>query len=1046
MPETSAFNEANYENAVVSLLESIGYTHLYGPDIERDYHNPLYLGAGTLIEDQIRRINPKAHTDAIEEAVKKLTLFQLGTLVQKNKTFIDYLQNGVEATYQDKGQTKTDIIRLIDYANPDNNTFHVINQWTVIENENKRPDIVVFVNGLPLVVVELKSCMREETDISHGYRQLKNYMRLIPSLFVYNTFCIISDLSHSRVGTITSDFDRYVDWKTINGDYEETKYALYHVLFEGMLEPNRFLDIIKHFILFSQDTPEDIKILAGYHQYFAVKKAVESTLRASGYSQKPKRHSNIKSGFPVDGLMAAESMPEYGKEKPDGKGGVFWHTQGSGKSLSMVFYTGLMQEVMNSPTFIVLTDRNNLDDQLFEQFSACKDFLRQTPEQATDRKNLHDILNNRQANGIFFTTMQKFEESGEPLSKRRNIIVMADEAHRSQYGLTEKVNKDGKIITGTARIIRDSLPNATFIGFTGTPISTKDHNTREVFGDYIDIYDMTQSVEDGATKPVYYESRVINLGLNEDILRKIDETYELMAANADEKDIARSKKELGSMEAILNAPQTIESLCKDIIGHYEDNRENLLTGKALLVCYSRSIAINVYQKILELRPAWTEKVKVVMTAGNDDPEEWGKIIGNKTYKKDLAKKFKDNDDPMKIAIVVDMWLTGFDVPSLATMYVYKPMSGHNLMQAIARVNRVFKDKEGGLVVDYIGIAAALKAAMNDFTKRDRANYGDTDIAKTALPKFIEKLQVCGELFHGFDYSAFMNTSDDAERAKTITGGINFILGKDEETQKQFRKEALLLKQAKTLCQSLLDKNQRYESAYFEAVRVATSRITEHGKLSFTEINNQINELLRQSIKSEGVINLFDGAKEDFSLFDPKFLEEIARMKEKNLAAELLRKLISEQVRVFNRTDTVQAEKFSERMKKLMNAYRNGLLSNADVIDELKKMAADIASAHKEGDDLGLTSEELAFYHAITKPDAVKDFYSNDQLREMTRELTDMLRNSRTIDWQIKKSARAGMRMAVKKLLKKYKYPPEGMEDAIQTVISQCELWTDETAD
>ncbi|GHV83723.1 hypothetical protein AGMMS50212_10630 [Spirochaetia bacterium] len=551
------FNEANYENAVVSLLESIGYTHLYGPDIERDYHNPLYLGAGTLIEDQIRRINPKAHADAIEEAVKKLTLFQLGTLIQKNKTFMDYLQNGVEATYQDKGQTKTDIIRLIDYANPDNNTFHVINQWTVIENENKRPDIVVFVNGLPLVVVELKSCMREETDISHGYRQLKNYMREIPSLFVYNAFCIISDLSHSRVGTITSDFDRYVDWKTINGDYEETKYALYHVLFEGMLEPNRFLDIIKHFILFSQDTPEDIKILAGYHQYFAVKKAVESTLRASGCSQKPKRQSNIKSGFTADGLMAAESIPEYGKEKPDGKGGVFWHTQGSGKSLSMVFYTGLMQEVMNSPTFIVLTDRNNLDDQLFEQFSACKDFLRQTPEQATYRKNLHDILNNRQANGIFFTTMQKFEESGEPLSKRRNIIVMADEAHRSQYGLTEKVNKDGKIVTGTARIIRDSLPNATFIGFTGTPISTKDHNTREVFGDYIDIYDMTQSVEDGATKPVYYESRVINLGLNEDILRRIDETYELMAANADEKDIARSKKELGNMEAILNAPQAL---------------------------------------------------------------------------------------------------------------------------------------------------------------------------------------------------------------------------------------------------------------------------------------------------------------------------------------------------------------------------------------------------------------------------------------------------------------------------------------------------------
>ncbi|GMO64810.1 MAG: type I restriction endonuclease subunit R [Treponemataceae bacterium] len=1015
------FNEANYENAVISLLESLGYTHLYGPDIERDYHNPLYMDAFT---DQISRINPSAHKDAIAEAIKKLTLFQLGTLVQKNKTFMDYLQNGVEATYQDKGQTQTDIIRLIDYDNPDNNAFHAINQWTVVENENKRPDIVVFVNGLPLVVVELKSCMREDTDISHGYRQLKNYMRLIPSLFVYNAFCITSDLIETKAGTITSGLDRYTSWKTpINdsGDYEETQYALYHVLFEGMLEPQKFLDIIKHFILFSQDTPEDVKILAGYHQYFAVKKALESTRRAF---------------------------------QSNGKGGVFWHTQGSGKSLSMVFYAGLMQEVMNSPTFIVLTDRNNLDDQLFEQFSACKDFLRQTPEQATDRKNLRDILNNRQANGIFFTTMQKFEESGEPLSTRRNIIVMADEAHRSQYGLTEKVGKDGKIVTGAARVIRDSLPNATFIGFTGTPISSKDKNTREVFGDYIDIYDMTQSVEDGATKPVYYESRVINLGLKEDILRKIDETYELMAANADEKDIERSKRELGNMEAILNAPQTIESLCKDIISHYEDNRQNLLTGKAMLVCYSRQIAINVYHKILELRPAWTEKVKIVMTAGNNDPEEWGEIIGNKTYKKDLAKKFKDNEDPMKIAIVVDMWLTGFDVPSLATMYVYKPMSGHNLMQAIARVNRVFsrknengitEDKEGGLVVDYIGIAAALKAAMNDFTKRDRANYGDTDISKTALPKFIEKLQVCGDIFHGFDYSAFMNTDDDAERAKTITGGINFILGKNEETQKQFRKEALLLKQAKTLCQSLLDKNQRYESAYFEAIRVAVSRITEHGKLSFAEINKQINELLQQSIKSEGVINLFDGAKENFSLFDPTFLEEIARMKEKNLAAELLRKLISEQVRIFNRTDTVQAEKFSERMQKLMNAYRNGLITNADVIDELKNMATDIAAAHKEGDDLGLTSEELAFYHAITKPEAVRDFYTNDQLREMTHELSDMLRNSRTIDWQKKTAARAGMRMAVKRLLKKYKYPPDGMEDAITTVIKQCEVWTDENA-
>jgi type I restriction enzyme R subunit len=821
-----------------------------------------------------------------------------------------------------------------------------------------------------------------------------------------------------------------VDWKTIDGNYEETRYARYDVLFNGMLEPSRLLDILKHFILFSQDTPEDKKILAGYHQYFAVRKAVESTHHAT---------------------------------KTDGKGGVFWHTQGSGKSLSMVFYAGLLQQALDSPTIVVITDRNDLDDQLYTQFAACKDFLRQTPVQATCRKlskeykeaiakgekrkleiGLKDYLLERQANGIIFTTMQKFEESPGPLSKRRNIIVMADEAHRSQYELVEKVKKDGSVKIGFARLVRDSLPNATFIGFTGTPLSSKDRNTREVFGDYIDIYDMTQAVEDGATRPVYYESRVMNLGLNEDMLRQIDATYELLALNANEQDIERSKKELGRMEAILAAPETIDTLCRDIIDHYEDGRENLLTGKAMIVSYSRSIAMQIYRKILELRPGWTEKVKVVMTSGNNDPEDWRKVIGNKTYKKELARKFKDNDDPMKIAIVVDMWLTGFDIPSLATMYVYKPMSGHNLMQAIARVNRVFKDKEGGLVVDYVGIARALKEAMNDYTVRDRKNYGEMDIAQTALPKFEEKLQVCGELFHGFDYSAFMQEqNDDKLRADLIAGGINFIMGQDEDAQKLFTKEALLLRQAKTLCQSLLDKTRRLESAYFEAVRVALSRISGPRKLSFKEINEQINEMLKQSIRSEGVINLFTDKSEDFSLFDPAFLEEVGKMKEKNLAAELLKKLLSEQITTYQRTNLVQAEKFSERMQRIMNAYRNGQLTNAEVIEELRKMAADIAKARQEGDELGLSSEELAFYDAITKPEAVKDFFSNEQLCEMTRELTDTLQKSRTIDWQKKDSARAQMRVLVKRLLKKYEYPPEGMEDAIQTVMAQCEKWADE---
>ena len=653
--------------------------------------------------------------------------------------------------------------------------------------------------------------------------------------------------------------------------------------------------------------------------------------------------------------------------------------------------------------------------------------------------------------------MQKFEESNEALSERRNIIVMADEAHRGQYGLNEKVvvkQKDNgeveaKTVIGTARIIRDTLPNATYIGFTGTPISTKDRSTREVFGDYIDIYDMTQAVEDGATRPVYYESRVIHLKLDENTLHLIDNEYDIMADNADPYVIEKSKKELGQMEAILGADQTINSLVNDILDHYENYRENILTGKAMIVAYSRPIAMKIYKRILELRPAWTEKIAVVMTQGNNDPEEWREIIGNKAHKDDMARKFKDNNSPLKIAIVVDMWLTGFDVPSLATMYVYKPMAGHNLMQAIARVNRVFKDKEGGLIVDYVGIAAALKQAMNDYTARDKKNYGDTDVSKAAYPKFLEKLSICRDLFHGFSYEKFM-TGSDLDRAKLISGGVNFILGKsvaeyelpgNEKTQNVFIKEALLLKQALSLCSSLIDEKTRMEAAFFESVRTMTVRLVSGGtgkKFTLPEVNERINELLKHSIKSEGVINLFSNVQTEFSLFDPKFLEEVANMKEKNLAVELLKKLIAEQVSVYRRTNIVKSEKFSEIIQSAMNRYLNGMLTNEEVIQELLKLAKDIAAAAAEGEKLGLTADELAFYDALTKPQAIKDFYEHDELIAITKELTDLLRKNRTIDWQKKESARAGMRRLVKRLLKKHKYPPEGMDDAVQTVMSQCE--------
>ena len=1029
-----AFAEDNYENSVIQLFMSMGYNYLYGPEVERDYHSPLY---DVELEESIRRINTGIPEDAIQDALFRLRNIEIGELAQKNEVFMDYLQNGIGARYYENGEERSDIVRLIDYEKPQNNSFIVANQWTFIENCNKRPDVILFINGLPLVLIELKSPSREDTDVSEAYRQLRNYMIDIPTMFVYNAICVMSDHLTSKAGTITAGEDRFMEWKTKDGSYEDTQEAKFDTFFEGMFEQERLLDIIKNFICFSNDGLERVKILAAYHQYFAVKKAIESTRKAV---------------------------------VTDGKGGVFWHTQGSGKSLSMVFYAHLLQEALDSPTIVVLTDRNDLDDQLYGQFSRCRSFLRQTPVQADKRKlseqdiernkhlrkgdkpiiGLKDWLEGRTANGIIFTTMQKFEESEEALSTRRNIIVMADEAHRGQYGLEEKVDsKTGKIIVGAARIIRNSLPNATYIGFTGTPISLKDRNTREVFGDYIDVYDMTQSVEDGATRPVYYESRVIKLHLDEETLKRIDAEYEVMANNAEPEVVEKSKRELGQMEALLGNDATIDSLVKDILDHYENNREHLLTGKAMIVAYSRPIAMKIYDRILELRPDWTEKVAVVMTSGNNDPEEWRKVIGNKSYKEELARRFKDNGSPLKIAIVVDMWLTGFDVPSLATMYVYKPMSGHNLMQAIARVNRVYGDKEGGLVVDYIGIAAALKQAMNDYTKRDKKNYGDPDIGKVAYTKFLEFLSICRDLFHGYDYSHF-TTGTDLDRARTISGGVNFIIARGKEEDKDtFEKQALMLHQSLSLCSSLVEEELRLEAAFFESVRVLVLRLANKGggnKISLPEMNRRVNELLKQSIKSDGVINLFSDINEEFSLFDPKFLAEVAKMREKNIAVEILKKLIEEQVSVYRRTNVVKSEKFSEIMQMAMNRYLNGMLTNEQVIEELLNIAKDIARAKDEGNSMGLTADELAFYDALVKPQAIKDFYENDELIAITKELTDTLRKNKTIDWQRRESARAKMRLLIKKLLKKHKYPPEGMEDAVKTVMTQCELWTDNVMD
>ena len=1022
---TRFFNEDAFEQGVIEHLSvKHGYEHLYGPDVPRstDAFDDAFLP--DVIEQALMATNPGINRRAIDAAIVCLKEIEGNSLIAKNAVFMDMLQNGVEARWFDGKDDRTDIVKLVDFDSPENNTFHVVNQWTYIERgTNKRPDIIVFVNGLPLVLFELKSPARAEADNADAYQQIQNYKKQIPSLFIYNAFCVISDMLHTKIGTITANESRFVEWKSVDGNYEATQYADWKTPLDGMFPKPRLVDILKNFILFSGDA----KILAGYHQYFAVNKALESVNEAIG---------------------------------GDGKGGVFWHTQGSGKSLSMVFLAHLLEEKLNSPTIVVITDRNDLDSQLFSQFSKCSDFLRQTPVQAQSRADLAQQISSRRANGIIFTTMQKFEEEASALSERENVVVMVDEAHRGQYGFEEKFDRDGKKHTGTALLIRRALPNATFIGFTGTPISIEDRSTREVFGDYIDVYDMTQAVEDDATRPVFYESRVVALKLDQGILAKVDDEYERLTEQANAETIDASKRDFANLDAVLGAPEVIDALCQDIVDHYEANRANELTGKAMIVAYSRPAAMAIYQRVCELRPSWKEegKLGVVMTMGNQDPEWWFDVVGNKAHVKEMAKRFKDDDDPLKIVIVVDMWLTGFDVPSLATMYVYKPMRGYNLMQAIARVNRVYKDKEGGLVVDYVGIANDLKRAMKDYTKRDQKKYGDMDIGKTAYPKFLEKLAVCRDKMFGYDYSEFMVSDSAARRSELITGGVNHILAPgDEDVARDFVEQAGVMLKAYGLSKSRATDAQRIEAGYFQVVRELILQLTEQGggkasggkeKLTLKQVNERINALLEQNIvHSDGVIDLFKVEDETVSVFDPKFLASLSRMKERNLAYELLKKLMDDQIKGYRKKSVTQAKKYSELMQGMVNGYLNGQLTNAEVFEEMLKMAREMLSENQKAKDLGLTDEEYAFYEALTQPRAIADYYreNNDELVAITRELAVKMRELRTVDWQKKQSARAAMRVAIKRLLKHHKYPPEGMEDALSTVMEQCELWADNAA-
>jgi len=1001
-----SINENTLEQAIISELQEKGYEYIYGPEIDRDYHEVILEDC---FRESIQKINPGITQEIISESYKEIKNLGLLKVEDLNASFHKYVLEGVPVPYQKDNENRTFTVKLIDFENPLSNDFKVINQYTIIEYKNKRPDVLVFINGIPMILFELKNMGNDTTTVEQAYMQVKNYQLDIPTLFKYNAFTVISDGIDTRVGTITSDFTRYMAWKSEEGEKPaENLTDFFTIALNGMFPKERLLDIIRNFIVFQDIQGKTVKILAGYHQYFAVRKAVESTRKA----------------------LIEKSR----------KVGVVWHTQGSGKSLSMVFYSGIIvsDPDFENPTIVVLTDRNDLDNQLFGTFSASsKLLLRQTPKQAESRDSLKELLKVK-AGGIIFTTIQKFEEGNDIINDRSNIIFMADEAHRSQYGMDAKLDREtGEWKYGMAKHMRDALPNATFIGFTGTPIDMKDKSTIEVFGKYIDIYDMTQAVDDGATVPLYYENRTAKLKLNNEILKRIDEEYAAIAGDSTEIEIEKSKADLTSIEAVVGSSERLNMLADDIIAHYED-RQYVLTGKAMIVCMTRRIAINLYKTLLEKRPEWDKKVKVVLTSSNQDPEDWHDIIGNKAYRDGLMVEFKDNKSDFKIAIVVDMWLTGFDVPSMATMYIDKPMKGHNLMQAIARVNRVYQDKEAGLIVDYIGMAAELKAALNQYTKRDQDKVPDLGIAYSIA---LEKLEVMRDTFYGFKYSGFFGDSD-MQRLKVIADGVDFALGFEEDESKEYIKEATALSQAETLCRSLLTDHEKKEIEFFKCIKAGLCKVGGKGKITSNEINARIIKMLEQAIEQDGVVNIFEKTGKnnpEISLLSDEYMDQVRRMKHKNIAAEMLRSLLEDNIKVFARTGVVKAQLFSEKMQSVLKRYNNRMITSAEVIEELLNLSKEMTEAYAAGKEKGLSAEELAFYDALVIDIEVRRSFEDSVLIEMAHELTRLIQKSRTVDWDKKQSARAYMRTQIKHLLRKYKYPPDQAREAIETVIKQAEL-------
>lgn len=1062
------FCESQLEEATLEWFQELGYDIAFGPEIspegdypEREDYSEVILAER--IRQALADFNPELPEEAIEEAYRKIAVPQSPSLVMNNKTFQKMITDGIEVSYRQKDGTIRHVLaKVFDFVHWDRNDFLAVNQYTIIENRiEKRPDVVVFVNGIPLVVIELKSAINEDVDISDAYNQLQTYKMSIPSLFTYNSFMVISDGINARAGTITSNEERFMAWRTIDGDdVAPLSIPQLEVLIKGMFERERLLDIIKQFVLFQSDGKDTYKILAGYHQFHAVNKAVESTIRATS-------------------------------QKGDRRIGVVWHTQGSGKSLSMAFYAGklVISEELENPTIVVITDRNDLDDQLFATFAKCKDLLRGEPIHATDRTNLRELLNNRTSGGIIFTTIQKFaperksarkesiltdggfsvseptdyyiaaessdEYCAEPivLTERHNVIVMADEAHRSQYGFGADVVEDesgADVKYGYAKHMRDALPNASFIGFTGTPIALTDKNTTAVFGDYIDIYDMTRAVEDGTTVKIFYESRIAKLELPDELKPTIDTEYEDITEYQEETQREKLKSKWSRLEAIVGAKERVQLIAKDIVEHFEKRQEaqEVAGGKAMVVCMSRRIAIDLYNEIVALRPDWhsddlmSGKVKVVMTGSSSDPVEWQKFIGTKSSRETLAKRMKDVNDELQLVLVRDMWLTGFDVPSMHTMYIDKPMQGHNLMQAIARVNRVFKEKQGGLVVDYIGIAENLKTALAQYTESDRKTTGvDTEMAAAVM---IEKLELIKEMLHEHDYSKFF-IGTSKEKMQAIIETMDFVIGLREDGKKEYMKYVTELSRAFSLC-ATTDAAQTInnEVSFHKAVKASLVKMIEDTKKKKTasQLDSELNQLVSKSISSNEVIDILSEVglnKPNIAILSDEFLEEVKGMKQKNLAVELLERLLKGTIKTFSKRNLVQSKKFSELLEQSIRKYQNRAIETTQIIMELIELAKQITEAEKRGKASGLTEDELAFYDALADNESAKEIMGDDILKQIAKDLTVAIKGSVTVDWSIRDSVQAKMKMVVKRLLKKYGYPPDKQEKAVEIVMEQTKL-------